>query len=98
MKDLFEAVLFDEAVRLINVMKKLEPGTDEYNKVLTELQEVVHMERQYKEKSVESKMDKFLNNPALVGLVSTWGATLLVLNYERLEIITSRAFSWIRPK
>ncbi len=88
-----------ESGRLMKHIETVKPGTDEYDKVLREIMDLIHIQDTVmKRPEWESRISKFVNNQALVGGVFTIGTTLLVLHYERLEIITSRAFSWIRPK
>lgn len=86
--------VFDEEVARVFVhLMTLEAGTEEYTKTLEELNVLVHISN-----STESKWDKILKNPALIGTIGNLVLALLILNYERLDIITSRAFSFIRPK
>ena len=88
-----------EAERLSSHIETVEPGTDEYDNVLRQIENLVRIENQILERSeFDSKLDKFLKNQALVGGVFSLIATLAILNYERLDIVTSRAFGWIRFK
>lgn len=89
--------IWRESSRLMEHIEKLEPGTDEYDKVLGEIRDLIHIQDTVTKRH-ESWMERFLNNTALVNGVFTLGTTLLVLHYERVGIVTSRAFSWIRPK
>ncbi len=86
-----------EFSRLLKSLSELEPETDEYAKMLEKFQKFADVAKPYF-KEDKSRFDRFLDNPALVGVVGNLLGMFLVLNYERAEIITSRAFGWIRPK
>ena len=90
--------LWNEFDRQIKHIKNVEPGSPEYDKSLSQIGEIVHIQNKILEREeFVSKMEKLLRNPALVGAVAQLGMTLLVINHERLNVITSRAFGWIRP-
>lgn len=93
-------LLFDreeEFDRLLTKLHSLEPGSKEYQSILEQLNTLVRIDS-YIYKEEESKASKLLSNPALVGVLGNLAMTLLVLNYERLGVVTSRAFSFIRPR
>lgn len=91
--------IWRESSRLIEHIGTLEPGTKEYDQVQAEIREFIHIENMVMQRPEWiSWKDKLLNNQALVGGIFTLIATGSVLYFERLEIITSRAFGWIRPK
>jgi hypothetical protein len=87
-----------EYKRLKDHLESLDPGTDEFDRTLDQLNKLVHIMMQVQRQPAESKLDKFLSNPALINGVFSLGIALLVLNYERLEIITSRAFNFVKIK
>ncbi len=90
--------VWKEYTRLQKHLEKLEPGTDEYSKTLKQFNDLVYIVKQFPLHAAESRLDKFMNNSALIGLVGNLAITLLILNYERAEIVTSRVFSFVRPK
>lgn len=95
--------LWRELHRLDETIEKEKPGTDEYERLLHEIKEITMIENsilerpEFKDWNV-SRLDKFLRNSPLLGAVATVGITVLTLHYERLDVITSRAFGFIRPK
>ena len=91
--------IWTESGRLMEHIKTVEPGTEEYDAVLSEIIDLIQLQDTVtKRPEWSSWMSKFVNNPMLVSGVFTLGTTLIVLYFERAEIITSRAFGWIRPK
>ena len=95
--------LWRELQRLDKAIEKETPGTDEYERLLKEFKEITQIENSILQRPEfadwnVSRLDKFLNNAPLLGAIATAGVTVLTLHYERLEIITSRAFGFIRPK
>jgi len=88
----------DEYIRLCDHLVTLKPGTDEYDKSLNQLNSFVHLMKQLPLYPAESMLDKILGNSALLnvgGMLLVAGATLW---HERLGIITSRAFGFVRFK
>ncbi len=89
--------IWRETERLMEHIETVEPGTDEYDKVLGEIRDFIHLQNTVLDRQeFESWTDKLLKNSAFVGGVFTLGATALVLYFERLDIITSRAFGWMK--
>lgn len=85
--------LVDEAVRIVNAMEDMDLGSDEYQRALVSLEKIHDM--------VPEEVpwyDKILKNGPLVSGIFGGIGTCLVLYNERAEIITSRAFGWIRWK
>ncbi|MCK5602230.1 hypothetical protein KAR91_10185 [Candidatus Pacearchaeota archaeon] len=95
--------LWRELHRLDETIEKEKPGTDEYDRLLKEIKEITIIENsileraEFKDWNV-SRLDKFLKNAPLVGAVGTFGVAFLTLNYERLEVVTSRAFGFVKPR
>lgn len=87
-----------ELSRLTEHIARVRPGTDDYDSVLKEINDLVHIENTLLGRAPESRLDTILKNPAFVGGVFSLIATAGVLYHERLEIVTSRAFGWIRFK
>jgi hypothetical protein len=82
-------------------LNSLEPSSKEYEQVLGRLETFVRLRLDLvvnNLKPTPSVVERILANPALVGVLGNLALTLLILNYERTEVITSRAFSFIRPK
>lgn len=87
----------DITVDLINYLAKQKPGTNEYDKALEQLKNLTHIQKEMKELN-PSKLGQFFSNPALVGIVGNFAIALLMLNYEKTDIITSSVRSMIRSK
>jgi hypothetical protein len=88
-----------ELNRLAAHIATVEPGTDEYDRVLKNYNDIIHIQNSILgRKEFDSRMDVLLKNPALLGVIGNLAIAVLVLNFERLGIITSRAFNFIRPK
>lgn len=95
MEDFFDT----ELERLLVELRSAKAGTDEYKEVLEQINSLVHIDDKLHEKEViESRLDKVLSNPALLGLIGNLSLALLILNFERANIVTTRALSFIRPK
>ncbi len=88
--------LRDEAERIAAELPKHSVGSKEHKQALDALEQVLKLIPP--EEKEEKWYDKILKNGPLIS--GSFGAigTILVLYSERAEIITSRAFSWIRWK
>lgn len=86
-----------EFSRLLKTLSELDPETDEYAKMLEKFQGFAEVAKPYF-KEDKSFFERFLDNPALVGVVGNLLGMFMVLTYERAEIITTRAINFIRPK
>jgi hypothetical protein len=68
--------------RVAKHIETLEPGTDEYDRALKELREIVDLqERIYLRPDFKSRFDWFLNNSALIGAAASLLTTVLMLRY-----------------
>ena len=79
----------------------LDPKTDEYAQVLRRFETFVRLRLDLAVNNLKPKpsaLERVLTNSALVGVLGNLMITLLILNYERAEIVTSRAFNFVRPK
>ena len=85
-----------EVRRLLVHLDEQKPGTDEYDKALDQLNKIIHMMVLIPKD--QSWYDKVFNNPALIGVIGNGLLMFMMLNYERAEIITTRALNYIRPK
>lgn len=82
----------------INHLASQEPGTKEYENALTALNTLVGIEKTIKELEGPTGIHKLLANGPLLGLVGNLVVSLLMLNFERMGIITSSVRSMIRSK
>jgi len=88
--------LKDEAERIAAELPKHPVGSKEHQQVLNALEKVLSLIPP--EEKEESWLDKLLKNGPLVTGIFGSIMTAGVLWHERAEIITSRAFGWIRWK
>ena len=87
----------DQIGRLTQRLSELDVGSEEYDKVLEEINTLVHIKKELEEGD-PTVVERFISNPALVGATTTLIATVMVLIFERSDSITSRAFAWLRPR
>lgn len=83
--------------RLLTKLNTLEPASEEYQKILENVNILVHIDKAVHPHK-PSTMEKILANAPLIGGFFSLAATGMVLYHERLDVITSRAFGWIRFK
>lgn len=80
----------EEADRLLNILKGLDPAEDKYSKVVENYKLLCE---------ARSKRAWYHIEPQIA---ADWGVkillTVLVLNHERFNIISSKSFSWIFHK
>ena len=82
----------------INHLAKQEPGTKEYENALAAYNTLVSIEKTIIELEGPSGIHKLLSNGPLLGLVGNLAVSLLMLNFERMDVITSSVRSMIRSK
>jgi len=74
----------------------------DYSEKLEVIDKLVALRKKVETEEPDSKfsatLKTFISNPALLNLVGGMMATLLVLYFERTEVITSKAFNWIKFK
>lgn len=75
--------LENEIARLFKILKECVPGTARYNEVSDQIAKL------YKLKEVDSKSG--VSKDAMVGAATNLAGILLVLHYEQLHVITSKA-------
>lgn len=91
-------------VRAAVIRGEVQLSTEELNLLfenrmeLIELRATEEYRQEEKIKTKKTKAQTVLENPALVSAIANVTIALLVLNFERAGIVTSRAFSLIRPK
>jgi len=88
----------EEYWRLEEHLKTLQPGTDEYDKTLAQMSSYVHLMKQFPLWPVKSWWQKFAENQALVNATAMGVVAFATLYHERLEIVTSRVFGFVRFK
>ena len=82
----------------INHLAAQTPGTKEYETALKALDTLVSIEKTILEIEGPTGVHKLLSNGPLLGLIGNIGVSLLMLNFERMGIITSSVRSMIRSK
>ena len=90
--------LVEEYMRLEEHLKTLKPGSDEYDKTLAQMNTYVHLMKQFPLWPAKSWWQRFIENPALVNATAMTLVALATLYHERMEIVTSRVFGWVRFK
>lgn len=74
-----------EIEKTLKHMSDLHPGSDEYDKALKHLKALSELQKGAR-----------INPEVIVGAVTNLAGILLVLNYERLNVISSRAMMFVR--
>lgn len=77
-----------EVKRLFDQLKGLEPGTDEYNRVANEIKMF------YDAKGMDKSKQKVDIN-VLIKAACYIGGLVLIMKYEEVRVITTKAFSHI---
>lgn len=80
----------DEIERLANQLGCINPVDDDYNKVADNLRVLCEAR--------EKKNSRDISNEAILGAAVSIASILIVLNFEKAGIITSKAFSFIGRK
>lgn len=75
--------LENEIARLFKILKDCVPGTARYNEVSDQIAKL------YKLKEIDSK--SAVSKDAMVGAATNLAGILMVLHYEQLHVITSKA-------
>lgn len=86
-----QLIKLEEAIKLFN---ESEYGSEEYYKHLSQIN--ILKKDLENQKSKLEKLGKGLNSPLTVSLLTTAGgilATAMILNYEKADIVTSKAAS-----
>ena len=93
--------LDEEIERTEKVLASAQPTSEAYTQGIQNLREL-HKTRDMIEFTPKNKitrtLSRIVNNGPLMSMATTIGATLLVTQFERADVITSKAFSFIRPK
>ena len=89
--------LWNEFDRLVDHLETLKLGSEEYDACLEQLNKIDQI-LQRVQPPPKPLWEKLLSNQALV--TGAFGAlgTIAVISSERIHVITSRAFSWIKWK
>lgn len=83
---------------LVKKLSEAKPGTDEYDKLLKQLNQLVYIRKELRNLEKPSRVKELLNNSALIGVAGNLLVALLMLNFEKADIITSSVRSLIRSK
>ena len=95
--------VYKEINRLVEMLKDLPPGP-EYDDTVRRIQNLLGLEvlaNKVNETALPEKtswLEKILNNGPLLNLIGGVAGTLLVINHERINVLTTRAFGFIRFK
>lgn len=81
--------LENEIARVHSKLEKLEPNDAEYETVVKRLVILY---------GLTPKKEKLFSGDALLGAGVNLVSVLLILNFERLGVVTSKAFSWVKPR
>jgi len=79
--------LDEEIARLVNLLKSTEPTEDNYAKIADNLKVLCDAR--------EKKNDRVISTEMLVGVAANIVGLLIVLNFEKTGVITSKAFSML---
>ncbi len=86
-----------EIARLQSTIKFIDPNTEQYRNISNELDKAINMKKTLNEiEKNETKKNKIELDPNTVfHAAAMLIVTLLVLKYEKTEVITSKAFSFV---
>jgi hypothetical protein len=87
-----------EVKRLKDHLETLEPGSDEFDKTLDQLNKLAHIMILFKKEEPKSWWRRFADNPALINASAMTIVAFVTLYHERFEIVTSRVFGFVRFK
>jgi len=90
----------DEALqRAIQFLEEPNHTFDERKEALDHLFYIMNQKFDLADKPKRPSIIKeIVSNPALLGVIGNLAGILLILNYERMNVVTSRAFSFIKSK
>lgn len=78
-----------EIEHVLNRMSRMDPGTKEYVKAAMNLKTLIE---------TRNKIGFNVDWNVVINAGTTILLTIFVLNHERMNVISTRTFSWIRPK
>ena len=87
-----------EIDRVCEYIANSQTDTKEYAAALRRLDELIDLDRKVQDAPGKSIFEKIINNPSLVGALAQLLGILWLTQHERLNVVTSRALSWIRFK
>ena len=93
--------VYQEINRLAEMLEYLDPGT-EYDMTVGRIRNLLDLEilaNKVNEPTLSkdiSMLEKILNNAPLLNLIGGVVGTLIIVNHERINVVTSRAVSFIR--
>jgi hypothetical protein len=82
----------NEQIRLLETLETLTPGSEEYASVVFQLQELSKLVSMYHQPTL---METVLGNGAIISALANLTGILMILNFERVNVITSKAFGII---
>lgn len=88
-----------EYVRVMEALAGESPGTSKYDQLLREANELLHIRKSYVEAyppPPPTGLKALLQNSALVGFGRDVVITAAVLQHERVNVISSRVFSFVK--
>lgn len=80
----------EEIARLVDLLKKADPTTKEYETIVDNLKVLCEAREKKNERAISYEM--------LIGVGANLLGLLIVLNFEKANVITSKAFSMLWKK
>lgn len=87
-----------ERLRLIEYLSSCKPGSEEYDKAAAQLKTFTEIEAQIQMLRPKTFGEKILGNAPLLGGLFTTLISLLMLNYEQANTITSQVRNHIKTR
>lgn len=96
MNDLIET----EIDRLGGMLRQMTPTKDDYMRTLEALTALQNLKAKIEkdEPKKSSFLETVMNNQALLSSLTSLAGIILVINHERINVITSKAFNIVRFK
>jgi len=79
-----------EIERLFGILEELDPTSEDYERAANQLAKL------YKLKEIDNNSNKPVSKDEALKALTNLTGILLILNYERLSVITTKAFGLIR--
>lgn len=84
-----EELLDYESNRIVRELTTTEPGSPEYKDLLDHASKLLKLLEA--EEKRNSKVKSLLANPALLGIIGNLAMAVLLINHERLNVVTTSA-------
>ena len=92
--------LYEEIDSVIEVLEQAHPATETYEQVLSILERLYSLVKSAETKKEEpariNKLMEALKNQALVSTLGNLAIALMILHYEKFDVVTTKAWSLIR--